>query len=119
MNDLILLVLMSWVLPLALFVYYATTTPISGARWRRRLMPLKSLRPVTVILVAQKIALILVVTFIGLVRFTGGFPGRDWVAFGLYSLLVVLAWTVFIYLRRVQSPHEHTARSGPSNGETP
>lgn len=110
LRDVIVFVLLAWVVPLVLFVFYQVTTPVSGARWRRRLVPFRQVRPVTWILIAQKVALILVVGFIGVVRFFGGFPAQDWVAFGLYALLVLLAWTVFAYLRHLQLPRERETR---------
>lgn len=119
MNDVILLLLVSWVIPLGLFVFYAVTTPVPGTAWRRRLMPRRTIRPVTWILVSQKITLILIVAFIALVRAIGDFPGRDWVALSLYTLLPALAWVVFRYLRRLQSDHERALRRGedPKQGD--
>ena len=109
-DDIILVVLFSWVVPLGLFVFYQVTTAVPFSRWRRRLLRVKEMQPITRILVAQKTALILVVAFIAAVRFLGDFPGREWVAFGLYTLLVALAWVVFIYQRRVQLPQERRIR---------
>ena len=109
-DDLILLVLLSWIIPLARFVFYSLTEPVIGARWLRRVVSLRSLQPITRILVAQKVALILVVAFIFTVCWLGDFPGREWVAFGLYLSLVVLAWTASIYQRRTQKPFERQIR---------
>jgi hypothetical protein len=109
-DDVILLVLLSWVIPLGLFVGYQTTTPVPGSRWRRRFVHPRNLLPITRILVSQKLALMLVVVFIATVRFVGDFPGREWVALGLYTLLVALAWVVFIYQRRLQLPQERKVR---------
>lgn len=110
-DDVILFILFSWVIPLGLFVFYQVTTARVGTPFRRRLLRWREIMPVTRMLVAQKAALILVVCFIGLVRFVGNFPGREWVAFGLYTLLVVLAWAVFIYQRHVQLPQERRIRN--------
>lgn len=109
-DDVILLVLFSWVIPLMLAVFYHLTEPVPGRRWLRRPVKISSLAPVSRILVAQKIAFILVISFIAVVRFTGGFPGREWVALGLYILLVVVAWLMFAYQRHVQKPFERETR---------
>lgn len=110
-DDVILFVLFSWVIPLGLFVYYQVTTANCGSKWARRRLKWHEIAPVMRILVAQKAALILVVGFIAIVRFLGDFPGREWVAFGLYTLLVGLAWAVLIYQRHVQLPQERRIRS--------
>lgn len=110
-DDVILFVLFSWVVPLGLFVYYQVTTARAGSRRARRRLRWREIAPVMRILVAQKLALILVVGFIALVRFVGDFPGREWVAFGLYTLLVGLAWVVLVYQRRVQLPQERRIRN--------
>lgn len=110
-DDVILFILFSWVIPLGLFVYFQVTTARVGTKRARRGLRWREIAPVMRILVAQKIALILVVAFIALVRFAGDFPGREWVAFGLYTLLVVLAWVVLIYQRRVQLPQERRIRN--------
>lgn len=110
-DDVILYVLLTWLAPLVLFVAYFITDPVAGTRFRRRFIDLRTLTSISKILLAQKAALILVITFIGIVRFTGGFPGREWVALGLYTLLVVLAWLVFIDLRHLQLPREHRTRN--------
>lgn len=109
-DDWILFVLFSWVIPLALAVFYHLTEPAPGRHYLRRLVRLRDLAPISRILVAQKITLILVVSFIALVRYTGGFPGREWVAFGLYVLLVAVAWLMFAYQRHVQKPYERITR---------
>lgn len=110
-DDVILFVLFSWVIPLSAFAYFQVTTAVASTRFRRRLLRWREIAPVMRILVAQKVALILVVCFIALVRFFGDFPGREWVAFGLYTLLVGLAWVVLIYQRRVQLPQERRIRN--------
>lgn len=109
-NDVILLVLISWIIPLSRFVFYSVTVPVPDTRWRRRLVKLSALEPITRILVAQKTGFILVVAFIFAVRFLGTFPGREWVAFGLYLLLVILAWVASIWQRRIQKPLEREIR---------
>lgn len=114
-NDIILAVLLTWAAPLMLFTVYFVTDPVPGTRWRRRLIDLRTLKPVSKILLTQKVALTLVVVFIGVVRFTGGFPGREWVAFGLYTLLVAIAWAAFIDLRLLQVPQERRIRSKGSS----
>ena len=110
-DDVILFVLFSWVIPLSLFVYFQVTTARVGSKRGRRRLRFREIAPVMRILVAQKVALILVVGFIAWVRFAGDFYGREWVAFGLYTLLVVLAWIVLIYQRRVQLPQERRIRN--------
>lgn len=110
LDDVILVVLLTWILPLQLFTFYFVTDPVPHTRWRRRLINLRDLRPVSKILLAQKQALTLVVLFIGVVRFTGGFPGREWVAFALYVSLVAVAWAAFIDLRLLQIPEERKTR---------
>lgn len=112
-DDLILFILPIWVVPLLAFVFYAVTAPLPGRRFARRWMGFRQLRPVMRIIVAQKIGLALVVSFIFAVRFTGSFPGREWVALGLYTILVALAWVITIYLRRLQLPAERTVRNLP------
>lgn len=111
-DDVILFVLFTWVLPLSAFVVYFTTDAVPGKKWRRRMIRLRDLKPVSVILLVQKLAFISVVLFIGIVRFTGGFPGREWVAFALYTLLVLVAWAAFIDLRILQLPRERRIRNG-------
>lgn len=110
-DDVILFVLFSWTIPLGLFVYYQVTTAKAGSRVARRRLKWREIAPVMRILVAQKVALILVVGFIAFVRFAGNFPGREWVAFGLYTVLVGLAWVVLFYQRRVQLPQERRIRN--------
>lgn len=110
-DDVILLVLLSWLVPLLLHEFYALSTPIAGARWRRKRVKFRSLTPITRMLLAQKAGLILVVAFIGLVRFFGDFPGREWVALGLYSALVGMAWVIFRYMRKLQKPGERAIRN--------
>jgi hypothetical protein len=110
-DDWILFVLFSWVIPLALAVFYHLTTPVPGRRVARALVHVRDLQPVSRILVTQKVTLILVVSFIAVVRFTGGFPGREWVAFGLYLLLVAVAWWMFVYQRLIQLPFERDTRN--------
>lgn len=110
-DDVILFILFSWVIPLSLFVFYQLTTAKQGTKHARRRLKWKEIAPVMRILAAQKVALILVVGFIAWVRFAGDFPGREWVAFGLYTILVVLAWVVLIYQRRVQLPQERRIRN--------
>lgn len=118
-DDVILAVLLTWTVPLVLFTYYFVTDPVPGKQWRRRVIDIRTLKPVSKILLAQKVALTLVVVFIGVVRFTGGFPGREWVAFALYALLVVIAWAAFIDLRLLQLPRERELRepADPNNGD--
>lgn len=116
-DDLILLVLLSWMLPLLLHEFYALTTPVPGTQWLRKRVRFRDLTPITRMLLLQKAGLILVVGFIGLVRFTGGFPGREWVAFGLYTALVGVAWVIFIYMRRLQLPGERQARKSSTSKE--
>ena len=118
-NDAILFVLWAWTAPLLLFIGYFVTDPVPGTRWRRRFIDVRSLQPVSKILLAQKTALVAVVVFITVVRFTGGFPGREWVAFGLYSLLVVVAWAAFIDLRMLQLPQERRLRGRPEREYKP
>lgn len=110
-DDIILLVLLSWAVPLALFTFYFVTDPVRGTRFRRRFIDLRTLTTVSKILLAQKVAFLSVVVFIGIVRFTGGFPGREFVALVLYSLLVILAWLVFADLRAMQLPGERKVRA--------
>lgn len=119
-NDLIVAILLSWIVPLGLFVFYFATDPVRGSKWRRKLFDLRSLTSVSKFLLAQKFALILVVTFIGIVRFTGGFPGKEIVAVVLYVVLVVLAWGLFIDLRRVQlRDGERAIRNGADPEDQP
>lgn len=113
-DDLILVVLLSWMPPLLLHEFYALTTPITGVRWLRKRVKFRDLTPITRMLLAQKAGLILVVAFIGLVRFFGDFPGREWIALGLYSGLVAMAWVIFTYMRRLQLPGERETRTTPS-----
>lgn len=112
-DDLILLVLLSWLPPLLLHEFYALTTAVPGARWLRKRVRFRDLTPITRMLLAQKAGLILVVSFIGLVRFFGDFAGREWIALGLYSGLVGMAWVIFTYMRHLQIPHERDIRKLP------
>lgn len=112
-DDVILVVLLSWVVPLAVFIFYTVTEPVPGTRFLRRWAGVRHLRPVMRILLAQKVSLILVVSFIFTVRLIGDFPGREWVAFGLYLVLVVLAWVITLYLRHLQRPDERRIRNQP------
>lgn len=109
-DDVILVILALWVSPMILFIFYFLTDPVPGKRFWRRLIDLRTLKPISLILVTQKASLILVVGFIFLVRFTGGFPGREWVAAALYGLLVLVAWWAHIDLRRLQRPQERRTR---------
>lgn len=110
-DDLILLVLLSWLAPLILHIFYTLSRPVAGTRWQRTRVRFRALTPITRMLLAQKFGLILVVGFIGAVRFLGDFPGREWVALGLYSGLVALAWVIFTYMRRLQKPGERKIRN--------
>lgn len=112
-DDVILVVLLAWVVPLAAFIFYTLTEPVPGSRFWRRWGGVRHLRPVMRIILAQKVSLILVVSFIFTVRLVGNFPGREWVAFGLYSLLVVLACVITAYLRVLQRPDEQRIRNQP------
>lgn len=109
-DDLILSVLLTWVVPLQLFTWYFITTPVEGARWRRRFVSIRGLKPVSKILLAQKQVLTLFVVFVAFVRFTGGFPGREWFALALYVAAVAVAWAAFIDLRILQVPGEREIR---------
>lgn len=109
-DDLILAVLMTWVVPLQLFTWYFVTDAVPGRRWRRRLIDIRELKPVSKILLIQKQVLTLVVVFVGVVRFTGGFPGREWFALALYIAAVAVAWAAFIDLRILQIPREREIR---------
>lgn len=112
-DDVILVVLLSWTIPLMAFIFYTVTVPVRGSRFWRRWGGVRHLRPVMRILLAQKIGLISMVSFIFTVRLVGDFPGREWVAFGLYTCLVVLAWVITIYLRRLQLPEDRETRNQP------
>jgi len=105
-------VLAVWVVALALFVFYQATTPVPGSRFWRRPVKLRDLRPITWILVAQKLSLMAVVGFIFWVRHNGTFEGQNIVALCLYSTLVILAFVVLAYLRVLQAPHERRIRDG-------
>jgi len=118
-NDVILVVLWVWVVPLVLFIFYFVTDPVPGSRWRRRKIKIRSLQPVSKILLAQKVTLVLVVGFITLVRFTGGGPWRDWMAFGLYVALAGIALAAFIDLRQLQLPQERRLRQTPERDFNP
>lgn len=112
-DDIILIVLALWAVPLGLFVFYFVTDPVPGTRFRRRVIDLRSLERVSLILIIQKLSLIAVIVFIFAVRFTGGFAGREWVAFGLYGLLVLVASAAFFDMRREQLPRERLMRRSP------
>jgi|SRR5690606_38520523 len=106
----ILVALIAWLIPLVLFVFYTVTEPVPGKRLARRWFPLRELEPPTRVILAQKLSFILVISFILLSRAIGDFPGRHWVALGLYLTLPAVAWVVHIYQRRVQLPEERRAR---------
>lgn len=112
-DDVILLVLLSWLIPLLLHEFYSLSAPVEGTRWLRKPVKFSDLTPITRMLLLQKAGLILVVTFIGVVRLIGNFPGREWVALGLYTALVGVAWVIFTYMRRLQKPGEREIRSNP------
>lgn len=118
-NDAILLVLWVWVVPLVLFIFYFVTDPVPGSRWRRRKIQIRSLQPVSKILLAQKVTLVAVVGFITLVRFTGGGPWRDWMALGLYVALAGIAFAAFVDLRQLQLPQERRLRGTPERDFNP
>jgi hypothetical protein len=101
LEDLIVWLLASALIPLGLFIFYYTTEPVPG-RWWRKPSRIWASTPLGRVLLAQKINLFALISFILAVRWTGGFPGREWVAFGLYAALVGLFWTVFIVLRHIQ-----------------
>lgn len=100
LDDFILLILGSSLIPLGLFVFYYTTEPTG--RWCRRPSKLWASTPLGRVLLAQKVTMFLLIGFILLVRWTGGFPGREWVALSLYLVLLGLFWAVFVVLRRIQ-----------------
>lgn len=110
---LILLILFAWIIPLLSFVFFFVTDPVPGTHHKRRLIDLRTLKPVSKILLGQKLSLSAVVIFIGIVRFTGGFPGREWVAAALYACLVGFAIAALVDLRMLQLPQERRIRDLP------
>lgn len=105
-------VLAVWVVVLGAFVFYQATTPVPGSRFLRRPVRLKDLKPITWILVTQKLQLMAVVGFIFWVRFAGSFEAQQVVALCLYSSLVLVACGVLVYLRVLQRPNERRIRDG-------
>lgn len=89
------------ILPLLLSVFYYVTKPVPGSRWRQFSRAWLS-TPIGPVLVAQMVSMIVLLSYILLVRFTGGFPGREVVAIILYALLQAGFWAFFIVLRRTQ-----------------
>lgn len=110
-EDLILVVLVASVPAFLAYVYYSLTYPVPGKRVRRRI-PWRNVHHVTRILAGQKIVLTLIIGFVFLVRLTGGFPGREWVALLLYLGVASFAWAAFIDLRNLQRDAEHPTRKG-------
>lgn len=116
-NDIILWIVSSWIIPLGLFVVYFVTDPVKGRRWRRKLIDIRSLTTVSKILLAQKLALLLIVAIIVVYRFTGGFPGWEWMVLSLYVVLVSLGWAMFFALRSIQRSGERRVRSGEDRAD--
>lgn len=90
------------------FIYRYTTEPNPGGRWPRRPSTVWSETGLGRVLLAQKICMAAIITFIIIVRLAGGdFPGREWVAWGLYTVLVVLFWLMDFELEHIQRGTEN------------
>lgn len=111
-EDLTLIVLAVWLVPLILFAFFFSTDPVRGTRHARRPFDVRTLEPISKIVLAQKFALIAVIVFIFITRLIGDFPGREWVALILYGALNYLAWAAFVDLRRLQRPQDDFMRAG-------
>lgn len=109
-DDLILAVLTLWAVFLQLFTWYFITDPVPGSRWRRRFIRIRDLKPVSKILLVQKVVLTLFVVLVWVARLTGGFPGQEWFAIGLYASAAAVAAAAFIDLRILQLPREREIR---------
>lgn len=109
-EDLILIVLASSVPAFLIYVYYSLTYPVPGKRVRRPL-PWSRVHHVTRIIAGQKIVLTLIIGFVFLVRLTGGFPGREWLALLLYLGVSSFAWAALFDLRSLQRQAERPKRT--------
>lgn len=118
LEDAILVILSLSLLPLALSIFFYVTRPVEHTRFARRLSN-AWLNPIGAQLVAQKVTLFAVISFILLVRFVGDFEGRQVVAYTLYFLLVIEFWWFLILQRRVQVPFERQTRQGWPKTNTP
>ncbi|MDL5351110.1 hypothetical protein [Microbacterium sp. zg-YB36] len=107
-----LAVLACWLIPLTQFVFFFTTDPVPGTKHQRRVFDIRTLMPVSKILLGQKIALIAIIVFVIATRLFGEFPGREWIALLLYGVLSYFAWAAFLDLRRDQGPRDAFMRDG-------
>jgi hypothetical protein len=106
LDVLTLLALGLGIVPLTLFIYFYATVPAPRKWYRRRPSRLFLSTVLGRVVMSQKIALLSILILIVAVRLFGDFPGREWVALGLYTVLVFLFWTVFAVLRRIQKSTE-------------
>lgn len=108
LETFIQLILIAAIIPLALSIFFYVTKP--GPRWRRVLSK-AWLNEVGIQVVGQKAVLLLLLTFILASRYLGEFPGRQVIAWGLYTALVGAFWTFFIIQRRIQKRFEKKAEN--------
>jgi amino acid transporter len=107
LETLIMFLLLAAIVPLALSIFFYITKP--GPRWRR--VPSRAwLNAVGMQVVAQKSILLVLLSFILISRFLGDFPGRQVIAWVLYTALVAAFWTFFVIQRRIQKPFERKNR---------
>jgi hypothetical protein len=103
LNLVTIAVLALGVLPLLLFiVFYASEEPLPGERWWRR-RPRWPRAWVGRIVLAQKITLATLLSYLLIVRALDDFPGREWVSLGLFLILEAQFWAMFALLRHIQT----------------
>lgn len=118
-ESLTLGVLAIWLVPLSLFIFFFSTDPVPGTKHRRRMFDLRTLMPVSKILLSQKFTLIAVILFVFASRLFGDWPGREWLALVLYAALTYIAFLAFFDLRRSQRSQEAFMRGEPRDDDTP
>lgn len=112
LETLSIVVLSLALVPLGLFMFYYSTHPVAGSRWRRKFAPVWASSFVGWWVMSTMTALFLMLGYVLLVRFIGDFPGRVVVSFVLFVALMGTFWGALAALRAVQRPDEKETRSG-------
>ena len=98
-----LTVLIGAITPLLLFLFYYMTEP--GRRFRR-ISTVWMRHWIGIIIVGQYTSLLLLLVYVFIVRWTSGFPGREFVSLGLFTVFMASYWAMFVTLRRIQKQYE-------------
>ena len=109
LDNIILVVLITGMVPLALAIFYYVTKP--STHWFRVPSALWTQSAVGIQTVAQKTILLLVLGFIWISRIEPDLPGRQIIAFVLYTMIVGAFWSFFLIQRSIQKPYERADKA--------